>query len=100
LTRPVRTARPASEELDAAVRWYEEQRRGLGADFFNAVLTTLDRITENPEIGAAVPGVIEARRVFVAGFPYQVVYRLAAEEIRILAFAHFRRRPGFWKGRR
>lgn len=83
MTRPIRIARP-----------------GLGAEFFDAVLKALDRITENPEFGAAALGAVEARRAFVAGFPYQVVYRLGINDIRILAFAHFKRRPGFWQRRR
>jgi plasmid stabilization system protein ParE len=82
--RPIRTARPASEEMTAAVRWYEEQRRGLGAAFFDAVLTTLDRITENPEIGAAIPGVVEARRVFVGGSPTKSSIALASERFAFL----------------
>jgi len=100
VTRPIRTARPASEELTAAVRWYEEQRSGLGAEFFDAVLETLARIAEHPEAGAVAFGAIEARRMLVAGFPYHVVYRRGVEDIRVLAFAHLKRRPGFWMHRR
>jgi len=35
----------------------------------------------------------------VARFPYHVVYRLEDDEIVILAIAHMKRRPGFWKHR-
>jgi hypothetical protein len=38
--------------------------------------------------------------MLVAKFPYQIVYRISADEIRILAFAHLKRRPGFWRHRR
>jgi plasmid stabilization system protein ParE len=97
--RPIRTAKPASEELTAAVRWYERQRPGLGGELFDAILGTIDRISETPEAGSSFR-TLEARRMLVAGFPYQVVYRISADEIRILAFAHLRRRPGFWRHRR
>jgi len=97
--RPTRTAKPASEELTAAVQWYERQRPGLGGEFFDAILGTIDRICETPEAGSSF-GNLDARRMLVAGFPYQVVYRISADEIRILAFAHLRRRPGFWRHRR
>jgi len=100
VTRPVRTARLASEELAAAVRWYETQRPGLGVDFFDAVVEALDRIAAHPEAGATAFGTINARRMLVAGFPYQVVYRLGTEDIRVIAFAHLKRRPGFWRQRR
>jgi hypothetical protein len=54
VTRPLRTLRAAGEEFAAAVRWYEEQRRGLGAEFFTAVSGTTARIQDHPEIGAPV----------------------------------------------
>jgi plasmid stabilization system protein ParE len=97
--RPIRTAQPASEELTAAVQWYERQRPGLGVEFFDAILGTIDRISETPDAGLSF-GTLDARRMLVAKFPYQIVYRVSAEEIRILAFAHLKRRPGFWRHRR
>jgi plasmid stabilization system protein ParE len=97
--RPIRTAKPASEELTAAVQWYERQRAGLGREFFDAILGTIDRISETPDAGSSFK-TLDARRMLVAGFPYQIVYRISADEIRILAFAHLRRRPGFWRHRR
>ena len=99
MIRPIRTAKPASEELTAAVKWYERQRAGLGGEFFDAILATIDRISETPEVGSSFR-TLDARRMLVAGFPYQIVYRISADEIRVLAFAHLRRRPGFWRHRR
>ena len=43
MTRRVYTARPASQELAAAIRWYEERRTGLGGEFYEAIVRTLDR---------------------------------------------------------
>lgn len=99
MIRPIRTAKPASEELTAAVQWYERQRPGLGVEFFDAILGTIDRISETLDAGLSF-GTLDARRMLVAKFPYQIVYRVSAEEIRILAFAHLKRRPGFWRHRR
>ena len=99
MIRPIRAAKLASEELTAAVQRYERQRPGLGGEFFDAILGTIDRISETPEAGSSFK-TLEARRMLVAGFPYQIVYRMRADEIRILAFAHLRRRPGFWRHRR
>ena len=99
MNRPIRTAQPATEELTAAVQWYERQRSGLGGEFFDTILGTIDRISETPEAGSSF-ATLDARRMLVAGFPYQIVYRISANEIRILAFALLRRRPGFWRHRR
>ena len=99
MSRRLHTARPAAEELAAAVRWYEERRAGLGAEFYDAIVRTMNRIAEMPEAGSPFPN-LTARRMFVAGFPYQVVYRVDSDDIRVIAFAHLKRRPGFWRHRR
>jgi hypothetical protein len=39
------------------------------------------------------------RRILLLGFPYQIVYRLRPAEIVIVAVAHLKRRPGYWKNR-
>jgi len=99
VNRQVHTARPAAEELAAAVGWYEDCRAGLGAEFFDAIVRTLNRIAERPEAGSPFRD-LNARRMLVAGFPYQVVYRIDSDGIRVIAFAHLKRRPGFWRHRR
>jgi plasmid stabilization system protein ParE len=99
VSRRVRTADSASAELEAAIRWYEIQRPALGAEFYAAVLESVQQITTLPESGATAFDDPDVRRVLVKRFPYQVVYRVRPNELQILAFAHLKRRPGFWKGR-
>lgn len=93
------TAKPASEELVAAIRWYEERRAGLGGEFYDAVVRAMNRIAAMPDAGTPI-GSLGVRRVLVAGFPYQIVYRVEADAIHVIAFAHLKRRPGFWRHRR
>src|SRR5439155_23809272 len=45
---------------------------------------------------ASVPAELPVRRAPVKRFPYHVVYLETSEAIRILAFAHDSRRPGYW----
>ena len=52
MSRPLRVGEPASAELAEAVRWYESQRPGLGAELLEAVGRTFDLIEQNPEIGS------------------------------------------------
>lgn len=99
MSRRLHTARPAADELAAAVGWYEDRRRGLGSEFFDAIVRTLNRIAEMPEAGSPFRD-LNARRMLVTGFPYQVVYRIDTDDIRVIAFAHMKRRPGFWRHRR
>jgi plasmid stabilization system protein ParE len=97
--RPVRSSAPASDELTEAVQWYEVRRTGLGSEFFDAVVASLTFIESNPELGTPISTDGHTRRALVARFPYQVVYRLLSTEVVIVAIAHLKRRPGYWKNR-
>ena len=99
MRRGVRISEPASDELTNAVRWYETRRPGLGAELFDAVDVSIEGIERQPEIGTAAYPDPRTRRVLVARFPYQIVYRLDQNEIMVLAIAHMKRRPGYWKHR-
>lgn len=100
-TSHVRVHRDADEELLAAASWYESERAGLGAEFLAAIDRTVGAITERPEIGSIQRsiGARDFRRVIVPRFPYQVVYCREAGEILVIAFAHLKRRPQYWKSR-
>jgi len=39
------------------------------------------------------------RRYLLRRFPFSVVYRIEPTRIVIVAMAHFRRRPGYWRSR-
>ena len=93
----VRVGGPASEELGEAVRWYEDQSDGLGVAFLEAVQRVISRIETHPEIGARVPDQQHTRRVLVTGFPYQLVYLVKPTEVVVVAVAHLKRRPGYWR---
>lgn len=99
MTLSIRTSSPASLELTEAVRWYESKRPGLGADFLDEVTRAIDRLGLNPEFGNPMSADQKTRRLFVARFPYQIVYRVRPREIVIVALAHLKRRPGYWKHR-
>src|SRR5436309_2411006 len=80
VTRALRSSQSASEEFAEAVRWYEERRHGLGAEFFDAVSASMAVIVARPEIGALVASDTLTRRILVPRFPYQIVYRLMSTE--------------------
>ena len=97
--RVFRAASAAADEFDEAVTWYEARRPGLGAAFYEAVQQALELISEHEEAGTPVVGDPRTRRLLVASFPYQIVYHLAPTETVILAIAHLKRRPGYWRER-
>jgi plasmid stabilization system protein ParE len=98
--RALRSSHEASDEFAEAVRWYEDRRVGLGSEFFDSVAAMMEMLASNPEIGAPLGSEDRTRRVLVPRFPFQIVYHLTGTEIVVVAIAHLRRRPGYWKSRR
>ena len=92
----------AEEELVAAVSWYEQRKPGVGEDFLVAVEATFELIQRFPQIGRLRPADAKERRVrklSVEGFPFSVMYREMPNGIYVVAIAHDRRRPGYWRRR-
>ena len=102
MTKPVRFDREAEEELAAAIDWYESQRQGLGLDLLEVIDDAISRIGEMPlwfPLLLSIPSELGVRSCSVKRFPYSVVFLELPGEIRILALAHARRRPGYWRSR-
>src|SRR5262249_6004739 len=98
----VRIEAEASAELTEAAMWYERKRAGLGLEFLEAVHAAIEFITHFPQAGSSVPRIPkeqQIRRVPVQRFPFHVVYLERSDAIRVLAFAHDRRSPGYWRAR-
>ena len=102
MSRPVFFELEASQELEAAALWYEAQRSSLGVTFLAAVDRTVEHLATWPDAGTLVPGVpahLEVRQMPVVRFPYRIVYLVTPRGLRVLAVAHTRRRPGYWRSR-
>ena len=89
--------RAAELELAAAVRTGEARARGLGRDLLNEVERVVTLLCDLPDIGERLDD--RRRRFPLQRFPYGVIYRVAGDTLRILAIAHRRQRPGYWRNR-
>jgi toxin ParE1/3/4 len=93
----------AEDELIAAQRWYENQRAGLGQEFRKAIDEAMDRLAEAPLTASPIfnplTQPIETRRMLVKRFPYSIIFVEYQEDLWVIAFAHNRRRPGYWRER-
>lgn len=92
----------ALSELHDAIDWYERQREGLGADFYDEILAVLEEVRADPlrfAIYEGTPLDEPVRRALVKRFPYVVSFRIAGDFVRILSIFHGHRRPGYWKSR-
>lgn len=95
--RAVRLHPEAVAEARAAAQWYRE-RSASAADAFLAELDrAVEEITKSPEMW---PRHLRGTRRFVLRrFPFSVVYREVSGIIEVVAIAHGRRKPGYWKNR-
>ena len=102
MTKPVRFDDEAEEELMAAAIWYEKQQAGLARSLLFAVNDAVNRIRSGPSrctFEPSIPRALQVRRVFVQKFPYRIIFTVLPEEVRVLAVAHDRQRPAYWRHR-
>jgi plasmid stabilization system protein ParE len=87
----------AEAELKEASTYLDSESPGLGDFFLDDVQDSLDLILFSPEISPVIQA--NVRQNILRKFPYSLIYTIVSFEIRILAVAHQRRRPFYWKER-
>lgn len=85
-------------ELIEQVAYYEAAREGLGEAFNAEVEAVVEVVSRNPDSGLQYN--FNTLRAVLKRFPFSVVYVVQSTEIVILAVAHFRKRPGYWRDRK
>ena len=89
----------AARELAADFRWYEKRYPGRGDRFVSAIEHMLKRIDQAPnEFPVLLPPDIRSAKV--PKFPYRIVYVLLGTVVDVIAVAHAKRRPTYWRRRR
>jgi plasmid stabilization system protein ParE len=87
----------AWQELEAADDWYRQRNPEASVRFLAAVYDALETIIESPQ---RWPSYLHGTRRFILHrFPHFIVYRDEPTVVSIVAIAHAKRRPGYWKGR-
>ena len=85
-----------AEALEAEA-WYSERDPLVAARFAVELERAVDAIAEAPLAWPSQgPG---TRRCLLRNFPHEVVYRILVDRVEVIAVAHQRRRPGYWRGR-
>lgn len=97
--KPVRLRRAAKRELNEAAEWYRERDPEVASRFLREVFRAIALVESFPGTGGPVFGVYDSdiRQLPVNNFPYHVVFRRFTERIVVLAIAHDRRKPGYWR---
>ena len=89
----------AQAELDAAIVWYEQERKGLGLDLLEEVDRAIGKAMRQPDVWRSYATLANLHRLNVRRFPYCVIYRRQHAMVTVVAVAHQRRKPGYWRSR-
>jgi len=93
----VRELSPAVAELDQAPGYYGRIQTRLARALLHEVQAAKQSIMRFPLAWKPLPGGL--RSFSLNRFPYALIYQPSPEEILIIAYAHLRRKPGYWRER-
>ena len=88
----------ARQDFEDALAWYAARNREVAVAFVGAVDDSLAAICRHPDFFRLID---DQHRVFtMRRFPYRIVYRTPRVDlVLVVAIAHAKRRPGYWRGR-
>ncbi len=84
-------------ELIANERWYAQRGPSAAEAFIAELNDAVARIGESPETWPRYPG---GTRRFLRRFPFSVVYRVEDDVVYVVAVAHAKQRPEYWRRRK
>jgi plasmid stabilization system protein ParE len=93
--KKIRFSSESFAEAEAAQQWYAERSLPAGKAFLEELTHAVERVSDAPE---QWPRYIEGTRRYVFHrFPFSIIYREIGNDLVIVAVAHGKRRPGYWK---
>lgn len=87
----------ASAEYEAAFEWYYLRSEFAASSFVEEVIRAIGEISQAPTRWPQITHGV--RKFLLRRFPFAVFYRELPSGIQVVAVAHSRRRPGYWKRR-
>lgn len=88
----------ALNDLDIAAEWYHEIYPKLSKDLISIFKQTLIEIQDKPQLSQSLNS--GYRKINLRRFPYKVIFRIEKENIIVVALAHHKRKPDYWKKRK
>ena len=87
----------AETEILEAVDWYAERSALAARAFVYELNGVIVRMVRTPETWPRA--LRDTRRIVFPHFPFYLVYRCYGNTIEVVAVAHQRRRPFYWRNR-
>lgn len=93
----VEFAPEALREIDDAFEWYLERSLQAAEAFVREIDGAFALIASSPDIWPSFES--GTRRYVLRKFPYDIIYREVPTGVEVVAVAHQKRRPRYWRGR-
>ena len=93
----IRVQSQAQQEINEAFDWYFRRNPGAADAFLTEIGASLAQIVSHPQLYP--PYTKNTRRRVLERFPYSVIFQEKEDAILIVAVAHAKRRPGYWRAR-
>jgi toxin ParE1/3/4 len=91
----IRISASARKELVNAIDYHNTEKARLGEELADEIEQAVRLIAERPMVGSDIG---EGERKFtVDRFRYSVIYRIEQKTVYVLAIAHHRRKPNYWR---
>jgi toxin ParE1/3/4 len=87
----------AWEEMEATDDWYRSRSFDVGLEFLSDLDSAIEDILQAPQRWPKY--LYGTRRLVMQRFPFSIIYLDDPDLITIIAVAHAKRKPGYWKGR-
>ncbi len=84
----------AQDDIAVAALWYENERKGLGEGFINAVEKSLRSITKTPLLYPVKRQ--GCRAALLKKFPFVIYYKIFPDSIIIVTVLHTAKSPESW----
>jgi plasmid stabilization system protein ParE len=97
MERPIEILEAAAREFDEAFDWYAERSHGAAIGFASALDRVLEKILADPKrFGRTYAGCQYCK---LDRYPYCAIYLHSDANVTVVAIAHAKRRPGYWRDR-
>ena len=93
----IRVHSQAQLEINEAFDWYIKRSPDAAEAFLTEIGKSLAQIASQPQLYPFYTK--NTRRLVLAKFPYSVIFQEKDDVILIVAVAHAKRRPGYWRRR-
>jgi plasmid stabilization system protein ParE len=87
----------AAQEAESAYDWYAARDVFAAHAFRDELRHAVDVVAANPHTWPRHGR--HTRRYVFPLYPFSLVYRIRGEDVEVIAVAHGRRRPSYWRSR-